>query len=62
MRRFTGRIIKDYIVNTNTFNYLKGQLIYVTELDGLEEHYVIYYNLKEDNDIDWIPKMFVELI
>lgn len=62
MRRFTGRIVKDYIANTNTFDYLKGQLVYVTELDGFEKHYVIYHNSKEDNDIDWIPKKFVELI
>ena len=58
MRRFTGRIIKDYITNTNSFNYLRSQLVYVTELDGFEEHYAIYHN----NDIDWIPKKFIELI
>ena len=62
MRKFTGRIIKNYIANTNTFNYLRGQLVYVVELDGFKEHYAIYHNLKGDNDIDWIPKTFVELI
>lgn len=62
MRKFTGRIIKDYMTNTNSFNYLRGQLVYVAELDGFEEHYAIYHNLKEDNDIDWTPKKFVELI
>ena len=62
MRKFTGRIIKNYITNINTFDYLRGQLVYVTELDEFEEHYAIYHNLKKDNDIDWIPKVFVELI
>lgn len=62
MKRYTVKIIQDYCVCTNDLDYLKGQMIVVTDLGDFKESYAIYSCLDGRNILDWIPKNHVQLI
>lgn len=51
-------VVEDYKNPANDENYLKGQVVYVVELELFDDVYVVY----RDEWIDWIPKCICKII
>lgn len=53
-----GVILEDYDYNINEYFYLKGQIVEVDVIKGIESSYAVYC----DAGIDWLPHYVVEII
>lgn len=57
-----GKVLKNYNVNTNDFEYKKDEIIEVIEFPYFRKKYGIFREKKGDKILDWIPKEFIEVI
>lgn len=62
MKKYVGKVIENYSVYTNDFEYLKGQILIVNDLEEFKDNYAIYTELDKTNILDWIPKKFIQII
>lgn len=52
------KMIVDYYSFVNDFEYKKGQIVDVTELEGFNDSYAVY----RYDTVDWIPKAMTQII
>ncbi|WP_170211254.1 hypothetical protein [Robertmurraya siralis] len=53
-----GIVTENCCLILNDYDYRKGDIVEITELNEFKDHYAIYY----EDKLDWIPKKKVKLL